>query len=276
MLQEDDKVRFGPVTCPGGCTGEVEGGIELLLVNEHHAGSVARFTFDGDCEGSTCRVPVVDRDLAITATVSPGKLIVVEHVGDGQGTVASTPGGIACPGTCEAVFAPEQVVGLEAFETDPSVFRGWFGASGCATGAICDLPGDPVELGVEGLVIELDASFDANRLVVTPFGANITGDLIHVFGGGESEARIVCETTCELSFNPDVPTAVRLEAVVTNPLHKFSEWLGFPCLDPIVSPCEFDIPVKTDLVGVGVFELALPVENSTSTCASPDRCDPDF
>ena len=54
--------------------------------------------------------------------------LTVTLAGTGLGTVASTPAGINCPGTCTASFAPNTVVTLTQTPGANSAFQGWGGA----------------------------------------------------------------------------------------------------------------------------------------------------
>jgi len=78
-----------------------------------------------------------------TLTVSVGA--------SGRGSVTSSPGGIACPGTCSASFPIGAVVTLTEAPTAGRVFTGWFGdASGTA---------NPVQVTMS-LNRSVDAAFD--------------------------------------------------------------------------------------------------------------------
>lgn len=59
----------------------------------------------------------------------------VSKSGSGSGTVSSSPGGISCPGTCAAAYAPGTAVQLFASPSPGSTFTGWggscFGTGGC-------------------------------------------------------------------------------------------------------------------------------------------------
>ena len=63
--------------------------------------------------------------------------VTVTLAGTGLGTVASTPAGISCPGTCTASFAPNSVVTLTETAGTNSAFGGWGGA--CSGTGPCQL-----------------------------------------------------------------------------------------------------------------------------------------
>ncbi len=253
LLDEADRLtaRETTLSCPDQCTTTAEGGVELVLEPALGSTSIALFTYDGDCSGRTCRFLQLDRDMAVTATVTAGKRIDVAISGDGQGFVRSMPEGISCPGTCAAVFAVEDEVDLVAEPTALSRFRGW-------SGAACN-EGDSCRVGAEapaGKIVKLGASFDTNRLVVTPFGIDTTGDKVDVFVGDPAQFRQTCDTTCELLFDPDVDTKILLEAKpADNQAHRFLDWLGIECgasSNPL--ECSFVLPARTDQVGIALFE----------------------
>jgi hypothetical protein len=83
------------------------------------------------CEGM---IPMPDADLA-----KPQPLTVTKT---GDGTVASTPSGIDCGGTCMAEFPPLTSVTLTAIPGTSSVFEGWTGDCATSMAADCTLAMD--------------------------------------------------------------------------------------------------------------------------------------
>jgi len=82
--------------------------------------------------------------LRATFTVTPQPVLTISGAGDGSGSVASSPAGIACTirsgttsGTCSASFTPNASVTLTATPTGSDVFGGWGGA--CAGQGSCTL-----------------------------------------------------------------------------------------------------------------------------------------
>jgi hypothetical protein len=64
------------------------------------------------------------------------KRLTVQRAGDGVGTLASHPPGIACGADCGAWFETGTVVQLTATAAAGSVFQGWSGDPDCADGSV--------------------------------------------------------------------------------------------------------------------------------------------
>jgi Divergent InlB B-repeat domain len=84
----------------------------------------------GDCEsvqGTTCAIEADSIRSATAVFQLIRDEVRVSLAGDGSGTVASDPAGIACGGDCSHTFARGSVVLLRATAADGSRFRGWSG-----------------------------------------------------------------------------------------------------------------------------------------------------
>jgi hypothetical protein len=104
------RVELIPVADPGSEFAGWSGGADCL-------DGLLDGTGDVSCVATFNLLPAV----TFTLTVNLG--------GTGGGTVASSPIGISCPGTCEAAFLPGTEVTLSArADDDGSVFAGWVGA----------------------------------------------------------------------------------------------------------------------------------------------------
>jgi hypothetical protein len=79
----------------------------------------------------------VDQEKTVTATFAPSSYRLVAAV-TGKGKVASTPGGIACPGRCSGSFAFNSTVTLRAVAAKGYRFTGWAGA--CSGRGSCRVP----------------------------------------------------------------------------------------------------------------------------------------
>jgi hypothetical protein len=76
---------------------------------------------------------------AATATSDPSGSFAVSVEAAGPGVVTSSPGGISCPPTCEAVFTSNESVTLSAIPAPGALFDGWrsitsncFGTGACS------------------------------------------------------------------------------------------------------------------------------------------------
>jgi lysozyme len=78
------------------------------------------------------------------ATATFGYPLTVSEIGDGAGTVTSTPGGVLCPAACAAPFAVGSTVILNATPDLASEFDGWGGA--CSGAGTCTVTMDDVRL----------------------------------------------------------------------------------------------------------------------------------
>jgi hypothetical protein len=118
------------INCGTECDASFPEGEEVEL--EANAGPGSEFIeWSGACSGSgACEVTMseaqsVDAKFDLEAGAST---LAVYKGGNGQGTITSDPAGINC-GTepCEAIFAEDEVVELEALAAPGSVFAGWIG-----------------------------------------------------------------------------------------------------------------------------------------------------
>lgn len=127
------------IACPGDCGESYLEGTQVDLAAEAQPGWL--FTgWSGDCVGSTTPCTVtLDQPRAVTATFEetpPTWTLEVAIVGDG--TVASTAPGIACPGDCSEVYDDGDPVELTATPGAGSLFDAWQGD--CAgQGPVCAL-----------------------------------------------------------------------------------------------------------------------------------------
>ena len=114
-----------------------------------------------------------------------GHVLTVTTTGTGSGTVASVPGGISCPTTCSATFAPGTKVTLSVRPATGSAFAGWSGG-GCSGTGVCQ-----VTLGADQNVT---ATFTTkNTLTVTEAGAG-TGNVT------SSPEGVSCLPLCSSGF----------------------------------------------------------------------------
>jgi hypothetical protein len=102
-----------------------------IAVNEsptNRKGEVYVTTGNGQSEVFGNFNPAEASALLTFGPAGQGQLLQVTRSGAGQGAVASSPTGIACPGSCEAEFNSGAKVTLTATAAPGSAFAGWSGA----------------------------------------------------------------------------------------------------------------------------------------------------
>ena len=190
------------VECPteGPCSGTFAVGSTISL--SASATSVSRFVgFSSDstsCQGDSCIVTLSDNG-AVTATFSALPILTLKMLGNGAGSVSSTPTGIACskvPGedqVCAAAF--DKAIALSPTIGASSVFLGWDGA--CKGSGACNVDlssGDATVIAYFGIPSEnlwLDQvsgndGQSNQRVLSVMLGARDAFVFGEVFGGGNS------------------------------------------------------------------------------------------
>ncbi len=117
----------GSINCPGVCSGSFTDGTMVTLTATPTVGGFVQWTGD---------VPVPDQfNNPLTVTMDQARTInalftaytlTISEAGNGSGTVTSDIGGINCPGTCSAQYAPGDIVQLTATAT-AGQFTEWTG-----------------------------------------------------------------------------------------------------------------------------------------------------
>jgi phospholipase C len=125
------------INCPGTCTASFAQNTKVTLT----ATPGTNYTFggfSGACSGMTCTLTITSAvTISATFTATSGEGLTVTLAGTGQGTVASSPGGISCTsGTCTANFPQNTKVTLTATAGTNSSFGGWTGG-GCSGTGTC-------------------------------------------------------------------------------------------------------------------------------------------
>lgn len=117
------------ISCGASCSASYVLGTTVTLTASPAVGSTF-IGWSGACSGTgSCIVPVDDAK-AVTATFTAGQTFTlsVSKTGTGNGTVTSSPVGIACGVTCSAPFGSATVVTLTPSPALGSAFTGWSGA----------------------------------------------------------------------------------------------------------------------------------------------------
>lgn len=176
------------IDCGATCSAGFGGGTQLLLTAAAEPGSV--FTgWSGDCSGDqACALEVAgDRSVTASFALASAHQLDVQLDGDGHGSVASAPSGIACEPLCSASFSDGASITLSASADPDSVFDGWSGG-GCSGTGDCVLA-----LAADTTV---SASFTATQFAL---GVGLVG------GGSGSVASdlagIDCPEDCQALFD---------------------------------------------------------------------------
>jgi hypothetical protein len=124
------------IDCGPDCQETYNSGTAVTLTATAAAGSYfANWT--GACSGSsTCFVPM-NANVTVGARFEQRFTLTLTKAGSGTGTVNSSPAGIACGATCQALFNAGTVVTLSASAASGSYFSNWTGA--CSGSTTCSV-----------------------------------------------------------------------------------------------------------------------------------------
>lgn len=117
----------GGISCPGTCAASYADGATVLLTATPSVGGFTEWSGDVPPGHETDNPLSVTMDQARTiAARFTAYTLNISEAGTGAGLVTSDVGGISCPGTCSAQYAPGDIVQLTAVATVGS-FTGWTG-----------------------------------------------------------------------------------------------------------------------------------------------------
>jgi hypothetical protein len=136
--------------------------------------------------------------------------LTVVKQGGGQGTVTSSPPGIACGETCEMLVQAGGIVTLTAAADASSVFIGWSGATECTGTDPCELP---IGQGRSVTATFVRKTYD---VAVTKAGAG-SGRIV------SSPAGIDCGPACAATY---ITGTVLTLTAVPSPDSSFVGWSG--------------------------------------------------
>jgi hypothetical protein len=141
---------------------------------------------------------------------------------DGPGSVTSTPGGIQCPDTCDALFAADESVVLTASARPSATFAGWSGD--CSGTGRCDVRAD----GARSVTARFEKTVEARTVTV------------QLAGGGAGEVTSAAGIDCPGSCRTSVESGSRVR-LVPKPLgdSTFAGWTGVDCKG--TDPCAFTV-----------------------------------
>jgi uncharacterized repeat protein (TIGR03803 family) len=147
------------------------------------AGNLYGTTYNGGTAG-----------LGTVFAISAANSLTVSETG--KGTVTSSPGGIDCPTTCSANFAPGTPVTLTAAPASSWTFKGWGGACS-GTGTCMVTMNTP-----QNVSATFSTTYTLSVSVVGASGGKVTS----------SPAGINCGSTCSASFNSGTPVTLAARA----------------------------------------------------------------
>jgi uncharacterized repeat protein (TIGR02543 family) len=120
------------INCGMNCESPYDQGTTVTLMAQPN-GTSTFAGWGGACNGSGNCVVTMNGSRLVTATFTAAEqtlMVAIDPNGTGTGSVTSDTGGISCPGTCQAAYAPNTEVILSAHPGSGSDFTGWSG-SGC-------------------------------------------------------------------------------------------------------------------------------------------------
>src|SRR5205823_13148939 len=132
------------IACGPSCAGSDASGTVVTLTATPAAGSVFTGWSGVGCTGTGACAVTLSAATTVTATFDLQTFtLTVSKAGTSDGTVTSTPAGIACGPSCAGSYASGTVVTLTAAPGAGSVFTGWSGGGCTGTGACTPTPRAP-------------------------------------------------------------------------------------------------------------------------------------
>jgi len=175
------------ISCGSTCSATFASGTSVSISATPATGWVFTGWSGGGCSGTGTCVVMLTSATMVNAAFAPAPVTVtVVRTGLGNGSVTSSPAGIACGTTCSASFPSSSTVVLTATPTGGAVFVGWSGG-GCSGTGTCTL------------------TPTSATTVTATFAPATVGLTVTVTGAGtgtvtSSPAGLTCSTVCTASF----------------------------------------------------------------------------
>ncbi|MCE9576500.1 MAG: choice-of-anchor D domain-containing protein [Deltaproteobacteria bacterium] len=161
----------------------------------------------GACTGAGACTVTMDQVRTVTATFLGPQVLTVQKLGNGAGTVASSPAGISCGASCSASFGANSTVNLTASPSATTLFTGWGGAcSGAST--TCTVTMDQAR--------SVTATFTAARITMSIAGTGSGAVASNPTG-------LSCTTSCTADFTAGQTVVLTATAA---PGSTFAGWTG--------------------------------------------------
>ncbi|MBK9036953.1 MAG: hypothetical protein IPL61_37830 [Myxococcales bacterium] len=200
------------IDCGTTCSLSAAIGTMVTLTAAPDAGAAFAGFSGGGCTGTatTCVVTLAAAT-TVTATFNTARYTVtVNLMGNGTGSVSSTPAGISCPGTCTMTVDHGTSLSLTATAAGGSTFVGWAGScvgtGACAVTVTADTT--------------LTASFALNSSLVVTKAGNGSGTVT------SAPAGINCGVDCSEAYTPGTIVTLTATPAVGS---TFTGWSGAGC-----------------------------------------------
>ena len=196
------------LSCSGPpCSASFPTGSRITLTAQAAAGSLFD-GWNGACSGTGPCTITLDSTPTLGATFSLAPRMLTASVA-GNGSITSSPPGIACPGACSASFPANVAVTLTAAPGSGWFLKGWSGA--CSGTSACS-----VTMSAAASVSAIFVQHNALDLTLSGTGKGTVTS---------SPPGIDCGTTCSATFDSDV--SVTLTAAETpGTFSRFGGWQG--------------------------------------------------
>jgi hypothetical protein len=213
------------IACGTACTAEYDEGAQVTLTAIPDPHSAFSGWSGGGCSGTgTCKVTMSETK-AVSAEFEalPQQTLTVAKTGSGEGSVASVPAGISCPGTCSEHFNEGSTVLLLAAPAPHNKLVSWAGQ--CIPAEYPNYPNECAVQMSEAKSIEAEfAPIPQQNLEVSVSGAGTVASV---------PAGISCPGTCSEHF--DEASTVTLTA--SPAIHNEVAWSGCSA-EPSPTQCE--------------------------------------
>src|SRR5262249_20356511 len=235
----------GGITCGATCSASYPSGTSVTLSASPASGSTFTGWSGAGCSTTTCIVAVAATTTVTASLALQPVTFTVSKAGTGDGTITSTPPGIACGATCSSTFPGGTSVSLSANAAPGSTFANWSG--GCS--------------GSGGCTVDLNT---ANTVTAT-FALQLVSLTVSKAGSGggtvtSAPAGIVCGTTCSSTFPGGTTLSVSAIADLGS---AFTGWGGGVCSGS--GSCTFSLAGSTAITAT--FD-SQPVTLSVTTAGT--------